>query len=114
VKAHWTALGKAVAWGLMATLAGAVSVSPAAASEPASPPTAASTPPTLTAAALAKAAALETRAIAAAQEASPRGSEETRSFLGSPRGKIALVLLAGGIAWTVYSNSHDRIKSPIR
>jgi len=114
VKAHRTALGKAVAWGLMASLAGAASISPAAASEPALPPTAAPTPPTLTAAVLAKAAALETRAIAAVQEASPRGSEETRSFLGSPRGKIALVLLAGGIAWTVYSNRHDRIKSPIR
>jgi hypothetical protein len=112
VKAHRTRLVKAVAWGLLASLAVAAGVSPAAASDPASPPAAA--PPTLTAAALAKAAALETRAIAAAQEASPRGSEETRSFLGSPRGKIALVLLAGGIAWTVYSNSHDRIKSPIR
>jgi hypothetical protein len=107
-------LWKAVAWGLLASLAGATGISPAAAAEPAPPAAAAPVTSTLTAAALAKAAVLEPRAIAATQEASPRGREETRSFLGSPRGKIALVLLAGGIGWTIYSNSHDRIKSPIR
>jgi hypothetical protein len=88
-------------------------ISPLAAAEPARP-TATAAKPTLAAAALAKAAALEPRALAAPQTTGVTGTEEARSFFGSARGRIALVLLAAGIGWTVYSHSHDRIKSPIR
>jgi hypothetical protein len=112
VKAHptprWT---KTVAWALC--MAVAASAAPSAAAEP----PAAAKPPAkgkLAASALAVAAAKEARALQAPPEAPPSSTEEPRSFLGSTRGRIALVLLAAGVGWTIYSHSHDRIKSPIR
>lgn len=68
----------------------------------------------LAAAALAAAAAADARAVQTPPDPAPATTEEPKSFLGSTRGRIALVLLAAGIGWTIYSHSHDRIKSPIR
>ena len=113
MKAHrtpsWT---KAVAGTLCALVALGSGAAPLAAAEPT-----ASKPPAqgkLATAALAKAAAGEARALQAPQATPSTTTEEPRSFFGSTRGRIAVVLLAGGIGWTIYSNSHDRIKSPIR
>lgn len=106
----WT---KTVAGALSVLLALAVGAAPLAAAEPSVPPKAPARR-TLAAAALASAEAREARAFQAPQGTPQAGTEEPRSFFGSTRGRIALVLLAAGVGWTIYSHSHDRIKSPIR
>ena len=53
-------------------------------------------------------------AAALPQGAAPATTGSGEGFMSTRRGRIALVLLAAGIGWAVYSHSHDRIKSPIR
>lgn len=38
----------------------------------------------------------------------------SKSFFRTPAGIIALVALGAGVAFTLYSTSHDRVKSPAR
>ena len=80
-------------------------------------------PRPITAAAAAKVEAVPAEALAqAAAQATPAIKApaavpvETghKSFFRTPQGAIALVLLAGTIAYTGYSLSNDRIKSPAR
>ena len=45
-------------------------------------------------------------------ESAPAG--ETRSFIHSPKGVAAILLLAGGITWAVISRKNDAVHSPGR
>jgi hypothetical protein len=49
-------------------------------------------------------------------DAQPASGDAQQSFLGSTRGKVALVLLGAGVGLTLWSIQHDRkpVKSPIR
>jgi hypothetical protein len=38
----------------------------------------------------------------------------SKSFFRTPAGIITLVALAAGVGYTLYSTSHDRVKSPAR
>jgi hypothetical protein len=90
----------------------AFSAPPASASEMNAAPTR-----PLAAATAAKLARLAPPARAFAQEkggAAP--ATDSRSFFQKPAGVAALVLMAAGVGFTLYSISHDRkpVKSPIR
>ena len=88
----------------------------------AAPPAFAATPAPgpIAAAATAKVAAAPAEALAQAAQAAPAAPAtvpaETgdKPFLKTTPGVIALVLLAGTIAYTGYSLSNDRIKSPAK
>jgi hypothetical protein len=56
------------------------------------------------------------RAFAQAQSAPASSGTDAKSFFSTPTGVAAIVLMAAGVAFTVYSVSHDRkpVKSPIR
>ena len=85
---------------------------PAAAATAAKPATSA---PLSAAVARAAAAAPST---ALAQEAAPAAAttDTPGGFFSTPKGKIAVALFVGGVAWTIYSvkDSRDPVKSPIR
>jgi hypothetical protein len=94
----------------------AVAAPPAFAAEP-TPEPSPNPQPTLAAAALAAVDALPaatlTRTARAAQTApEPVATPEDKSFFRSGKGAAVLVLLAAGLGYTVYSFSHDRVKSP--
>ena len=42
------------------------------------------------------------------------GDESNQSFIKSPKGVIAVLLLAGGITWAIVSRSKDAVHSPGR
>lgn len=79
-------------------------------------------PGAIAAAATAKVEAVPAEALAQAAQATPAAKApaavpvETgkKPFFKTTTGGIALVLLAGTIAYTGYSVSHDRIKSPAK
>jgi hypothetical protein len=55
----------------------------------------------------------------AASKSAVRAQETTtelgsKSFFRTPAGIVTLVALAAGVGYTVYSTSHDRVKSPAR
>jgi len=70
----------------------------------------------LAAATAAKLAALAPSARAFTQETPASSSAEDRSFFRRPAGVAALVLMAAGVGFAIYSINHDRkpVKSPIR
>jgi len=87
------------------------SAPPAGAAEPAPQP---SPEPTLSASADAALEAMPSATLAAAAQAMPepaRGPDDT-SFFKTGKGVAVLALLAGGLGYTIYSFSHDRVKSP--
>jgi hypothetical protein len=102
--------------GVLALMVGATLVAPPAfAAGPAPGP--------IAAAATARVEALPAEALAqAAAQATPTVKAPTatpvetghKPFFKTTTGAIALVLLAGSIAYTGYSLSHDRIKSPAK
>jgi cell division septation protein DedD len=100
--------------GLLALLVGlAFAAPPAFAAEPTPEPS--PTPhPTLAEAAVAAVDALPAATVAQAAQAAPAPSPapEGRSFFKTGKGAAVLVLLAAGLGYTVYSFSHDRVKSP--
>ena len=104
------AWARAVAGALVLLLGLAISTPPAAAGEmkaPARP---------LAAATAAKLAKLTPSARAFAQETPGASSPDDRSFFQKPAGVAALVLMAAGVGFALYSINHDRkpVKSPIR
>ena len=105
------AWARAVAGALVLLLGLAISAPPAAAGEgqatPARP---------LAAATAAKLATLTPSARAFTQETAAASSPDDRSFFQKPAGVAALVLMAGGVGFALYSINHDRkpVKSPIR
>lgn len=69
----------------------------------------------LTAATAAKLAKLDAMQAAAFLQAAPAAtSGESKPFLKSPKGVIAITVLAGGIAWVVVSRNKDAVQSPAR
>lgn len=56
-----------------------------------------------------------TRTAARAQQTGSTSTDlGSTSFFRSPAGIIALVALAAGVGYTLYSTSNDRVKSPAR
>ena len=49
-----------------------------------------------------------------AQDPTVPASSESRPFFKTPQGIAAIVLFVAGVGYTVYSKSHDRVKSPSR
>jgi hypothetical protein len=70
----------------------------------------------LAAATAAKLATLAPSARAFTQETPASSSADDRSFFRRPAGVAALVLMAAGVGFAIYSINHDRkpVKSPIR
>ena len=94
--------------GALAILIGLTAVAPPALA--ASP-----SPRPLTNAAAAKVAAIPDAALAQSPQATAPAATKPadgQSFLRSPKGAIAVALLAGALGYTVYSFSHDRVQSP--
>jgi hypothetical protein len=48
------------------------------------------------------------------QAAATEGAAPSKSFFRTGKGIAVIALMAGGVGYTLYSKSHDRIKSPIR
>jgi hypothetical protein len=106
---------RAVATLLTVSTALVLTAGPAAAGE--SPrPAATGVKLSLAAAAQARAAVVVPAASAYAQAAAAPATSSSRSFFRTPTGVAALVLMAVGGGYTLYSVSHDRkpVKSPIR
>ena len=98
---------------LLALLVGLTLAPPCAAGD-ASPAPAPSGAPSLRAAAEARVAAFDARrTVRFAQESAPAASE-SRPFFKSRRGVLAVLLMAGGVAWAVVSRSQDAVHSPAR
>lgn len=55
-------------------------------------------------------------ALAQTAPTAPAESDTASGFFGTTKGKVALALFVGGVAWTIYSvkDSRDPVKSPIR
>ena len=55
------------------------------------------------------------RAFAQAQ-AAPAAATDSKSFFSTPTGVAAIVLMAAGVGFAIYSANHDRkpVKSPVR
>jgi hypothetical protein len=99
-------------WPAVATLALAVVVAPlpvaAAEAQPAAKPVKG-----LMASAEKAAAAAAVEAAAAPNMAQASGTDlGSSSFFKTKAGAIALVLVAAGLGYTIYSTSNDRVKSP--
>lgn len=99
--------------GALAVIVSAVVATPAFATEPA--PVAPAAKPLSTAVA-AKLAAMPAPVLKAQDPAPAAASSEGRGFFRSPKGVAAVVLMAAGLGYTVYSikNDRDPVKSPIR
>lgn len=101
---------------VLALLTGFALTAPPAAAETAlaSMPAASSAP--LSAAVARAAATAPATALVQAANPSPAESESPGGFFSTPKGKIAVALFVGGVAWTIYSVSDSRkpVKSPIR
>ncbi|HET7747030.1 MAG TPA: hypothetical protein VFM29_06990 [Vicinamibacteria bacterium] len=118
MRRHLAAWARPLA-GLLALLMGLTfSAPPAAAAEAAASARPVASKPTIADAA-AKATRTVPRAALMQTTDAPAATETADSasgFFGTTRGKLALVLFAGGIGWTIYSAKNDRdpVKSPIR
>lgn len=51
---------------------------------------------------------------AGGKDAAGAATGEGRSFIHSPKGVVALLLLAGGVTWAIVSRSKDAVHSPGR
>jgi hypothetical protein len=72
-------------------------------------------PRPLSQAAAAKVAALPLAALAQTPDAAPViAPAGDRPFLKTPKGRIAVALLAGAVGYTLYSFGHDRVQSPVK
>jgi hypothetical protein len=69
----------------------------------------------LSTAVAAKLAAMPAPALKA-QDPAPSAGGTDRGFFSTPKGVVAVVLMAAGLGYTVYSikNDRDPVKSPIR
>jgi hypothetical protein len=111
VRRSWISRVKPLA-GILALVMAVTFTAPAlAADEPVAPAKAPAQP--LSAAVTAQLEAMPVPAAAVTQEtAEPQSGG--KSFFKSRKGAIALVLMAGGLGYTLYSKDKDRIHSPIR
>lgn len=99
-------------WPAVATLALAVVVAPLPAMAAEAQPTA--KPAKSLVASAEKAAAVAAVNAAAAPSMAQAGTTDlgSSSFFKTRAGAIALVLVAAGLGYTIYSTSNDRVKSP--
>lgn len=115
--------GHVVAWarpiaGALALLMGLTFSAPPVAAEAAADSRPVASKPTIADAAnkvtrsVPRAALMQTTDAPAATDTADSAS----GFFGTSKGKLALVLFAAGIGWTLYSvkNDRDPVKSPIR
>lgn len=102
--------------GLLILTLGLVTAAPAVAAEPAPAP--APQPLTLVAAATATVASMPIPAAALAQAtpAPPAAATDSKGFFGTTAGRVALVLMAAGTGYMVYSafKDNDPVKSQFR
>ena len=84
---------------------------PCAAGEP---PTASTRPASLSTASSATLKLLTTAADTARATQAPPAGTEAGSFFRSRKGAVALVLIGAGFGYTLYSKSHDRVRSQVR
>jgi hypothetical protein len=73
-------------------------------------------PRPIAAAATAKVEAMPAATLAQAAQAAPAALTDAgdKPFFKTTKGVVALALLAGGLGYTVYSFSNDRVSSPQR
>lgn len=118
VKRTWPSSTRAVAVALVSLLVPAFSAAPADSAERPAVSTNAPTRPSLSAAATARLAAAPIPARALVQVAPAIGApaEDGKSFFKRPAGVAAIVLMAAGTGWMVYSAFHDNdpVHSPFR
>jgi hypothetical protein len=69
-------------------------------------------PGSLRAAVAARISASDLRRAVASEATPPATQAPHKPFFKTGRGIAAAVLMAGGLGWLVYSQSHDRVKSP--
>ena len=88
---------------------------PAAAATPPPAPTPSNTTP-MAAAVVRAAAVAPATALAQTATAAPAASDSPGGFFSTSKGKLAVALFVGGVAWTIYTfgDSRDPVKSPIR
>ena len=80
-------------------------------------PATATSPRPIAAAATAKVEAMPAATLAQAAQAAPATAPAgtgDKPFFKTTKGVVALALLAGGLGYTVYSFSNDRVSSPQR
>jgi hypothetical protein len=113
VKRSVVALRRPFAAVVAAAVGFALAVPPPSAAEP----TAGTAPRSGIAASVEKAVRTVPRsALAQAAQSAPAEADTASGFFGTTKGKVALALFVGGVAWTIYSvkDSRDPVKSPIR
>jgi hypothetical protein len=111
VRRSWISRVKPLA-GILALVMAVTFTAPALAAEDAVAPAKAPAQP-LSASVAAKLDAMPVPAAAVTQDTTDTSSGH-KSFFKSRKGAIALVLMAGGLGYTLYSKDKDRIHSPIR
>jgi hypothetical protein len=106
---------RALAAGLALLVGFTFGAPPAFAADPVPEPTPAPQP-TLVETAEAAIEAMPAATLASAAQAAPEptSAPSDPSFFKTGKGAAVLVLLAGGLGYTVYSFSHDRVKSPVK
>lgn len=100
--------------GFLALLVGLTFVAPPAFAADPAPKSTPAPQPTLVETAEAALEAMPAATLAQAAQTAPEASSAPSepSFFKTGKGAAVLVLLAGGLGYTVYSFSHDRVKSP--
>jgi len=103
-----------VAGALALLVALAFSAPPAGAAEPRPEPSPSPEPSTLAGSVDAALEAMPSATLAAAAQTTqePPSGPDNPSFFKTGKGVAVLALLAGGLGYTIYSFSHDRVKSP--
>jgi hypothetical protein len=112
VRRSWHSPVKPLA-GFLALVLAVTFTAPTFAAEPAPPASPANARP-LAAAVAATLSSMPVPAAAITQEPAPETGGGGKSFFKSNKGIAALVLMAGGVAYTLYSKDKDRVHSPIR
>jgi hypothetical protein len=113
VRRSWISRVKPLA-GILALVMAVTFTAPAlAADQPPAPDKAPTTQP-LSAAVTAKLESMPVPAAAVTQEPAADAQTSGKSFFKTRAGAVALVLMAGGLGYTLYSKDKDRIHSPIR
>jgi hypothetical protein len=111
VRRSWISRVKPLA-GILALVMAVTFTAPALAGEEAASPAKPAAQPL--AAAVAKLETMPVPAAAVTQDATADTQSAERPFFKSRKGAIALILMAGGLGYTLYSKDKDRIHSPIR
>lgn len=110
MRRNWSPSARSFAGALVFFVSATAAAPPAAAAGAQTPARSA----TLAAAAEARVAALEPAAVLAATQAPAAPAEGPEPFLKTPKGVIAVVLMAGVTAWLIQSRISNKVDSPGR